>query len=55
MGLTLIEEICDTPAEIPASQDPGEACRRGGLADSQRKGSGFLKSAEMISNKKLQA
>jgi len=38
-----IEEICDTPAELLASRDTA-AARRGGLAGSRRKGSGFLKS-----------
>jgi hypothetical protein len=46
-----IEEICDTPAELLASRDPTGACarlRRGGLAGSRRKGSGFLKSSELF-------
>jgi hypothetical protein len=34
-----IEEVCDTPAELLASQDPAR-----GLTDSRRKGSGYLKS-----------
>jgi hypothetical protein len=38
-----IEETCDTPAELLASRDTA-AARRGGLAGSRRKGSGFLKS-----------
>ena len=38
-----IEEVCDTPAELLASQDPAR-----GLADSRRKGNGFLKSTRMF-------
>jgi hypothetical protein len=49
-----MEEICDTPAELLASRDTA-AARRGGLAGSRRKGSGFLHSTGMFLNKKLQA
>jgi len=36
-----MEEICESPAELLASRDTA-AARRGGLAGSRRKGSGFL-------------
>ncbi|MDQ7862018.1 hypothetical protein RCO48_16685 [Peribacillus frigoritolerans] len=50
-----MEEICDTPAELLASRDPGGACAAEAWQTVGGKGEDFLKSTGTFLNKKTAA